>query len=108
VDEKPYVSSYDAAQKVLFVSGTVDELAGPAFREDIEKHSQQYSRSLTVDLSAVDFFPSLAVGVLAVAMRNSKESGQELETRAREGSIVARVLTVCALPYTPLPAAEQA
>jgi anti-anti-sigma factor len=104
VEEKPYESTYDAAQNVLTVSGSVDELAGPTFRDDIEKHSEHFSRSLVVDLSDVEFFPSLAVGVLAVAMKHSRNAGTELEARAREGSIVARVLTVCALPYTSVPA----
>jgi anti-anti-sigma factor len=104
VDEKPYESSYDAANSVLVVAGSVDELAGPVFREDLAKHSAQHTAPLTVDLSDVEFFPSLAVGVLAVAMRTSRESGTELDVRAREGSIVARVLTICALPFTEIPA----
>jgi anti-anti-sigma factor len=104
VDEKPYESSYDAANSTLVVAGSVDELAGPTFREDLTKHTAQHTQSLTVDLSEVDFFPSLAVGVLAVAMRTSREAGVVLDVRAREGSIVARVLTICALPYTEIPA----
>lgn len=104
VEEKPYESSYDAARNTLFVLGSVDELAGPTFREDLAKHSEQHSRALVVDLSEVEFFPSLAVGVLAVAMRKSREAGVELDVQAREGTIVARVLTICALPYTALPA----
>ncbi|MBB3041447.1 STAS domain-containing protein [Nocardioides sp. LMS-CY] len=104
MDEKPYAAAYDADQQVLFVAGSVDELAGPVFREDLAKHTGQHTASLVVDLSDVEFFPSLAVGVLAVAMRQCREAGAEIEVRAREGGIVARVLTICALPYTELPA----
>lgn len=104
VEEKPYAAMYDADQQVLVVSGSVDELAGPVFREDLAKHTDQHTKPLVVDLSDVEFFPSLAVGVLAVAMRQSREAGSDLEVRAREGGIVARVLTICALPYTELPA----
>ena len=104
MDEKPYAASYDADQQILFVAGSVDELAGPVFREDLAKHSDQHTKPLVVDLSDVEFFPSLAVGVLAVAMRQSREADAEIEVRAREGGIVARVLTICARPYTELPA----
>ena len=100
----PYSSTYDPATGVLAVAGMVDELAGPVFREDLATHSTQYTAALTVDLSDVVFFPSLAVGVLAVAMRESRDAGAELQVRAREGGVVARVLTICALPYTALPA----
>lgn len=104
MEDQPYASSYDAEQNVLTVSGSIGELAGPRLREDIEKHSDQFSRSLDVDLSAVDFFPSLAVGVLAVAMRKSRDAGTEIGVQTREGTITARVLTICGLPYTELPA----
>ncbi len=104
VEDTPYQSEFDAGSHTLAVSGSVDESAGPTFREDLDKHSAQHTEPLVVDLCGVDFFPSLAVGVLAVAMRQGREAGAELEVRAREGSIVARVLTVCALPYTEVPA----
>lgn len=100
MDEKPYAAAYDADQQILFVEGSVDELAGPTFRADIAEHSSDHTQKLVVDLSAVEFFPSLAVGVLAVAMRQAREAGTELEVRAQSGSIVARVLTICALPFT--------
>ena len=102
MEEKPYESSYDAARNTLLVAGSVDELAGPVFREDLATHSEDHTKPLVVDLSEVEFFPSLAVGVLAVAMRKSREAGSEIEVQARAGGIVARVLTICALPYTEL------
>ena len=104
VEDQPYQSSYDDAQHLLSVSGTIGEMTGPTFREDLETHSDQFTRPLDVDLTGVDFFPSLAVGVLAVALRRSREAGTELGVQAREGSIAARVLTICGLPYTQLPA----
>lgn len=105
MEEKPYAVSYDAATNVLAVSGSVDELEGPTFRGDLDSHSGGYSRDLTLDLSDVEFFPSLAVGVLVVALRTMRENGAELTVLAREGSIVARVLTVCRLDFTATPAA---
>lgn len=104
VEETPYAATYDSASDVLVVEGTVDELAGPTFREDLAKHSEQHTKPLTVDLSGVEFFPSVAVGVLAVAMRQSREADADITLLAREGSIVARVLTVCGLDYVEQPA----
>ena len=56
-----------------------------------------------MDLTGVDFFPSLAVGVLAVALKNARNAGRTLEVVAAPGSIVARVLTVSALPFRESP-----
>ena len=99
VEDTPYASSYDAEAGLLSVTGSVDELSGPTFRTDLEKASDQFSRDVTVDLTGVDFFPSLAVGVLAVALKNARNAGHTLDVVAAPGSIVARVLTVSALPF---------
>lgn len=104
MDEKPYEVAYDATANVLAVAGSVDELEGPTFRADLEKYSDGHSSDLTLDLSDVEFFPSLAVGVLVVALRTMRDNGAELTILAREGSIVARVLTVCRLDFTATPA----
>lgn len=99
MEDTPYAASYDAEAGLLRVTGSVDELSGPAFRTDLEKAADQFSRDLTVDLTGVDFFPSLAVGVLAVALKNARNAGHTLDVVAAPGSIVARVLTVSALPF---------
>ena len=99
MDDTPYASSYDAEAGLLSVTGSVDELSGPTFRSDLEKATDQFARDTTVDLTGVDFFPSLAVGVLAVALKNARNAGHTLEVVAAPGSIVARVLTVSALPF---------
>jgi anti-anti-sigma factor len=99
VDDTPYAASYDSEAGLLVVSGSVDELSGPTFRADLEKATDQFTRDVTVDLTAVDFFPSLAVGVLAVALKNARNAGRTLDVVAAPGSIVARVLTVSALPF---------
>jgi anti-anti-sigma factor len=103
VDDTPYAAAYDASAALLTVSGSVDELSGPTFRSDLEKHSDGFSRDLVVDLSAVDFFPSLAIGVLAVAAKNARNAGHLLDVVAAPGSIVARVLTISNLPFREQP-----
>lgn len=99
VEDTPYAASYDAEAGLLSVTGSVDELSGPAFRSDLEKASDHFARDVTVDLTGVDFFPSLAVGVLAVAIKNARNAGHTIDVVAAPGSIVARVLTVSALPF---------
>ncbi|MGB0100832.1 MAG: STAS domain-containing protein [Nocardioides sp.] len=99
MDDTPYAAAYDDTDGVLTVTGSVDELSGPAFREDLAKASDGYARDLTVDLTGVDFFPSLAVGVLAVAAKQARTAGHSFDVVAAPGSIVARVLTISALPY---------
>jgi len=99
VDENPYAATYDAENSLAVVTGSVDELSGQSFRNDLEKYSDGFARDLTVDLSGVDFFPSIAVGVLAVAMKNARNAGTELDVVVQPGTVVARVLTICGLPY---------
>jgi anti-anti-sigma factor len=103
VEDTPYAAAHDTEAGLLTVSGSVDELSGPAFRADLEKATDQFSRDATVDLTGVDFFPSLAVGVLAVALKHARNAGLTLDVVAAPGSIVARVLTVSALPFRESP-----
>lgn len=99
VEDTPYAASYDAETGVLSVAGSVDELSGPTFRADLEKASDGFARDVVVDLTEVDFFPSLAVGVLAVALKNARNAGHTLDVVAATDSIVARVLRISALPF---------
>jgi anti-anti-sigma regulatory factor len=92
VDDTPYAAQYDASSALLTVTGSVDELSGPTFRSDLEKYTDGFERDLTVDLTGVDFFPSLAIGVLAVAAKDAR-------VVAGPGTIVARVLTISNLPF---------
>ena len=99
VDDTPYAAAYDASSGLLTITGSVDELSGPTFRSDLEKYSAEYTRDLVVDLTAVDFFPSLAIGVLAVAAKNARNAGTTLDVIATPDSIVGRVLTISRLPF---------
>jgi anti-anti-sigma factor len=99
VDDTPYAAAYDASAALLTVTGSVDELSGPTFRSDLDKYSEGFTRDLTVDLTGVDFFPSLAIGVLAVAAKNARDAGHRLDVVAGSGTIVARVLTISNLPF---------
>lgn len=98
--QQSYTSSFDESAQLLAVGGDIDEAGGVALREEISKYSQDFERSITVNLTEVDYCPSLAVGVLATARRKAEEAGVELGLVAAEGSIAQRVLTICGLDHT--------
>ena len=97
--QQSYASSFDESVQVLAVRGDIDEAGGVTLRDEISKYSQDFERSITVNLSEVDYCPSLAVGVLATARRRAEEAGVELGLVAADGTIAQRVLTICGLDH---------
>lgn len=99
MDLQPLACSFDDETRTLYVSGSVDELSAPAFRDTLARHTADYRKSLTVDLGGVDFLPSVGVGVLAVAMRNAEVNGAQIELTVEPGSLPQQVLNVCGMRY---------
>jgi anti-anti-sigma factor len=99
VEERPLTTTYSDATGTLLVSGSVDELSGVLLRDAIDKHSVSCTQPLSVDLTDVDFLPSLGVGVLAVAMRTADENGTTIDLVAAPGTVAQQVLNICGLPY---------
>ena len=99
MEERPLTFSVDPDTRTLYVSGEVDELSAVALREALEKHSNGFADDLVVDLSEVDFLPSMGVGVLAVASRTAAERGSTIELVAVKGTIAQQVLNICGLPH---------
>lgn len=99
MDERPLTTSYDDATSTLLVSGSVDELSGVALRDALQRCSAGFTREMSVDLTDVDFLPSLGVGVLAIAMRTAEENGSRLTLVAAADTIAHQVLTICGLPH---------
>jgi anti-anti-sigma factor len=99
VEERPLTTTYDDATSTLLVSGSVDELSGVALREAIDKHSEGLTLELSVNLTDVDFLPSLGIGVLAIAMRTAEENGSRISLVAANGTIAQQVLSICGLPH---------
>ena len=95
----PFAISFDAASGTLTVAGGLDEHNAAACREGIEKHSQMYSLGMVLDLTAVTYLPSTAVGMLVRADQEFAAAGTAFELAAAAGSIAERVLTVCAMPH---------
>ncbi len=99
MQERPFSADFDADTRTLTVVGVIDELSGPTLRDAIGKYSEAHSQDLAVNLTQVDFMPSLAVGVLATARKSSREAGVDLELVAGDGTLAQRVLTICAMPH---------
>ena len=95
----PFAMRFDATSSVLAVSGDLDEGPTAALRSAIKERSQEYASSVTLDLSAVTYLSSAAVGVLAKAGQAFSTPGADLELTAKSGSVAERVLTVCAIPH---------
>ncbi len=99
MDERPLTTTFDDATSTLLVSGSVDELSGVALREAIDRHSDGCRQSISVNLTDVDFLPSLGVGALAIAMRTAEENGATIHLVAGLGTIAQQVLSICGLPH---------
>lgn len=99
MDERPFECDFDPDHCTLRVSGVIDEAASPRLREALRSATEDYSRDATVDLTDVDFLPSTAVGVLAVAQNTAQDGGVSLDLVAASGTLAQRVLTVCAIPH---------
>jgi anti-anti-sigma factor len=97
--DQPMALSFHADDSLLVVSGCVEEDEAVSLKAAIADHTDDHTHALTVDLSAVTYFPSAAVGVVARAMGRSREAGVALDLVAAEGSITQRVLEICGVPY---------
>lgn len=89
----------DVVDGTLVVRGAVDDYGIIALRNLLAEHGGDLTGRLVVDLSEVDYLPSVAVGVLTRAMGAMRRAGGELDLVARRGTVAQRVLMVCALPY---------
>lgn len=94
--ERPFSAAYEPGTSTLTVGGAVDELAAPTFRDDLAAALAAGPGPVVVDLTDVDYLPSVAVSVLVAALA---AGGTPLELRATRGSIAQRVLELCGLPH---------
>jgi anti-anti-sigma factor len=96
--DRPYSSTWDQQARVLRVHGVIDEVSVHAFRADLLA-SLEVDGSMTVDLTDVDLFPSVAVGALVAGMKQSTASDSRLDVLVAAGTLPQRVLTICRLPH---------
>jgi anti-anti-sigma factor len=95
--ETPFRAFFRPETTTLVVAGTISETDRHAFRQALRDATDGYRRAVTVDLTAVEFFPSLAVGVLIGARRACGPRGS-ITVVACPDSIVRRVLDIVGIP----------
>ena len=83
----------------LVLHGDLDEGATVQVRMIVKEITDGLTRDLAIDLTDVDLMPSSAVGVLANAQDTAAKQGAALTFVAADGTIAARVLTICGLAY---------
>jgi anti-anti-sigma factor len=99
VQERAFSYEISDGSDRLVLHGDLDEGATVQFRLLLKEVTEGLTRDLTVDLTDVDLLPSSAVGVLANAQETATKQGAALTFIAGDGTIAARVLTICGLPY---------
>ena len=92
-DGQPYRARYDADTGVLIVGGAIDELTTAQFRDALRDATEEYARPVVVDLEAVTFLPSMAIGTLMGAMARAPGT----RAVAPEGCAARMVLDVLGL-----------
>lgn len=93
-DDTPFESRRND-DGVLVLSGSISEEHAPALLAMLLDAVAQ--GPLTVDLSAVDYLPSVALSAFISAWH--ADGAHPMTLRARPGSIAQRVLTVTSLPH---------
>jgi anti-anti-sigma factor len=99
VQERAFSYEVSDGSGRLVLHGDLDEGVTVQVRTLLKEVTDGLTRDLTVDLTDVDLLPSSAVGVLANAQDTATKQGAALTFVAAEGTIAARVLTICGLAY---------
>jgi len=81
------------------VRGAVDDLSAEIFHAALNEASEAGNRDLTVDLTGVTRLASPGVQSLHEFHLRGRQSGSEVAIVAEEGSCVARVLEITAVPH---------
>lgn len=99
VSDSTFAVRVDEASGLLAVSGDVDVPQITLLQEAINTQSQSCTADVVLDLSGVTYLPSAAIGMLEKVREEVESSGALFELRVAPGSIVERVLTICAMPH---------
>ena len=99
MEEREFSYEIDDEPARLVLHGDLDEGTTLQVRMLLNEATEGLTRDLAVDLTDVDLLPSSAVGVLANAQDTAGKQGAALTFVAADGTIAARVLTICGLPY---------
>ncbi len=97
--QRPFSHELSGSGHTLTLHGEVDEAAAVELRDQLRAITADLVGELKVDLTDVDFLPSVAVGVLASAQGAAVARGASIAFVAASGSIAQRVLTICGIAH---------
>lgn len=81
---------------VIAVDGTLDLAAAPALRDVLHSAFHDGATNLLVDMSAVDFIDTVAIGVLVSGLKTARKNGGDLRI-SNPGSRVRTILKLAGL-----------
>lgn len=99
VPDERYTASYHIATATLVITGEIDETDAEQVRDDLRFLGEQYPDALTIDLSAVTYLPSRAIGVVVGAQNAARARGTEINLLTARDSISAKILAIVGLPF---------
>lgn len=99
MEERAFSYETSAESGRLVLHGDLDEGTTLQFRMLLGELSDGLTQDLTVELTDLDLLPSSAIGVIANAQDTARKQGASLSLVAADGTIAARVLTICGLAY---------
>jgi anti-anti-sigma factor len=100
LQERPFVASYDAETGTLALSGILDDLSLAEMCAALDAATAAHTRDTVVDLSEVDFLPSMALGALATTLKGMRTAGCSFVITTAPGALAHRVLKISGLPFT--------
>ncbi len=95
---RQFTHELSADGRTMTLHGELDEIATLELRELLRDPRTGLADELEIELTDVDFLPSVAVGVLAAARGAAAERNASIAFVAAPTSIAHRVLTICGLP----------
>ena len=98
VIRRPFSHELSDDAQTLTLHGEVDEEAAVRLRELLRTLGTGVGDELTIELSDVDFLPSVAIGVLASARKIMGRDDVSTRFVAARGTVAQRILTICGLP----------
>ena len=97
MDESPFAAAWSVDGSRLALSGAVDELAQVDLYAELLRGVPGVA--VTVDLSEVQYLPSVAVSTI---VRAQQAAAYPLTLAARRGCIAERVLEISGIPHMQL------
>ncbi len=95
--QRPFSYDLATAGQTLTLHGEVDEAASIELRDLLKPITADLVGDLRIDLTDVDFLPSVAIGVLAAGRNAATKNNASVTFVAAEGSISRRLLTICGI-----------